>query len=146
MSKLLASVVLCGLTLLISACASTHYDPVPAANAKTVVTRYPSPLSIEDSYRRLYARLRECVPGFYHVQPRYNHQIPMASVMVVQGLGLNRYSFVGNSFLARFDIYRAATGSRIEITNVDEDLVNLITASRDWLDKDHRSCSAIAPA
>ena len=133
--------ILLSLALGLGACASPYYDPVPPADAKPHVTRFDSPLSMEDSYRRLYARLRDCTPTFYHVQPRFDQVLPMATIMVVEGLGLNRYSFIGNRFRARFDVYPAGAGSRVEITSVDKGLQPLLAASRGWLENGNRSCS-----
>ena len=137
----LKTTLLFGIFLLLNACTATYYDPVPPADVPANVTRYDSPLSMENSYRRLYARLRECVSTFYHVQPRYDHELSKASVMVVQGLGLNRYSVLGNSCKARFDVHPAGAGSQVEITSVDESLGSLIAASRNWLVRDTQGCA-----
>ncbi len=135
------SVILFGVALLLSACTAPYYDPAPPADARQLVTRFDSPLSMENSYRRLYTRLRECVSGFYLVQPRFDYDPPKATIMVVQGLGLNHLSVLGNSFKARFDVYPADSGSRVEITSIDESMQALIAASRNWLGRDARDCS-----
>ncbi len=136
------SIVMFGLIVLLSACTAPYYDPLPPEDAVLEVTRFDSPLSMEDSYRRLYARLSECVSSFYLVQPRFDHDPPKATVMVVQGLGFNRLSVLVNSFKARFDVTLAEFGSRVEVTNTDESLRTLIAASRDWLGRNAQGCRA----
>ena len=130
------------MALLLNACTARYYDPVPPDDARPEVIHFDSPLGMEDSYRRLYARLSDCVPVVYLVQPRLYHDPPQATIMVVQGLGLNHYSAFGNTFKARFDVYPQDPGSRIEITNIDESMVAVIAASRDWLQRDTRGCRA----
>lgn len=121
-------------------CASQAYDPVPSSRQQLLERRFDSPLDQESSYRRLYRRLEDCVGFGYHVQPRFERDTGRAWVMVVSGLGLNRYSFLGNQFEARFDVLPASGGSQVLVTWTDPSLTPLIDAVPAWLNSTAGGC------
>ena len=90
--------------------------------------------------RVLYAGLNECVGSTYHVQPRFQRGEDKAWVMVVSGLGLNRYSALGNLFEARFDISKTAAGSLVQVSFDKPFFASIVDASRDWLSNATRGC------
>jgi hypothetical protein len=115
---------------------------VPPAGAPLFVLRIDSPLSLEESYRTLYARLQDCLgASSYRVQPRFEREAGRAWIMVVSGLGLDRLSFLGNSFAARFDIHPAAPGAAVDATLSEPRLELLVRAARGWLVDGSRACS-----
>ena len=128
------------LVLSLASCTAPYYDPSPPTDRALRETEFDSPLSMERSMRVLYARLDECLSGAYHVQPRFNRAAGRAWVMVVSGLGFNRYSFIGNRFVARFELTEAAAGSRVHISYVEPRLAPLVDMSRSWLTDDTRGC------
>lgn len=137
-----AQLAAAAISVLLGGCASQAYDPVPPADAATRRLVFDSPLGVEGGYRRLHAGLAACAGTGYHVHPRYEHAPERAWVMVVSGIGLDRYSFLGNRFEARFDLEPAPGGARVTATWVGEPLAPLVRAARRWLVAGARGCSA----
>ena len=126
--------------MLLAGCASQPYDPAPPRDRPLLELRVESPLALEDSYRLLHARLSECLrSSSYHVQPRFEHDPARAWIMVVQGLGLDRLSSLGNRFAARFDLRGAASGSEIVALINDRELEPIARAVHDWVAQDARA-------
>jgi hypothetical protein len=135
--------LLAAAVLALGGCASQAYDPAVPADEPVRIVRVRSPLDMEASYRRLYTRLDECLRrSGYHVQPRFDREAGHAWIMVVSGLGLNRYSFIGNRFEARFDIRPAPGGALVEVQHTDRGLIPIVDASEGWLTRDSRGCRA----
>lgn len=112
---------------LLAGCASQAYDPAPPRDVPLQVLRFESALGVEDSYRMLYARLTQCLASSsYRVQPRFEAATGRAWIMVVQGLGLDRYSFLGNRFAARFDLRDAGAGTQVEAAISEPELLPLL--------------------
>ena len=128
------------IVLLFMGCTARHYDPSPGDDRVLHATTFDSPLSVERSMRVLYARLEECTGIEYHVQPRFVRSEGRAWVMVVSGLGFDRFSVIGNRFELRFDVSELADGSRVSISNGEPRLAPLVEASRDWLVDGSRAC------
>lgn len=130
------------LALAVSGCQSQAYDPMPPSDRPLRELSFQTSLSVEESYRRLYERLEPCVSSGYHVLPRYEQSPEHAWVMVVSGLGLDRYAFLLNQFEARFDVQPAPGGSRIVVSWVDPGMESLARASRGWLLRGDAGCGA----
>ena len=127
--------------VLAGGCASQAYDPAPPRDAPLRTMRFESALSQEESYRVLHARLSQCLQASsYRVQPRFERDTGRAWIMVVQGLGLDRYSFLGNRFAARFDIRGTDAGALIEAAIRAPDLEALAHAAPDWLARGAHDC------
>lgn len=117
----------------LAGCSGPSHDPTPPAQARPVEIG-ARPMSLEATYRRLYERLEACVGGGYHVQPRYDRVAGTASIMLVQGLGLNRYSVLGNVFRARVELTAVAgQATRIEMVIAEAELDYLERAIPAWL-------------
>lgn len=124
----------------ISGCASQAYDPTPAADRPLRERTFDSSLDVEESYRVLYRQLEQCAGVGYHVQPRFERDTGRAWVMVVSGIGLDRYSFLGNRFEGRFQIQPAPVGSQVVVTWSDVGLTPLVESVPGWLDAGLRGC------
>ncbi len=118
------------------------YDPSPPADEPLRVLRFRSPENLEATYRTLYARLEECAGASYRVQPRFDRAAGHAWLMLVAGLGLDRYSALGNRFAARFDVRETPDGTRVEAPQVDRGLVPVVDAAPAWLNEGSRDCRA----
>jgi len=121
------------LLAVLAGCASQAYDPLPPPGRALYERTLDSAFDVEGSYRLLYSRLSECAGAGYHVQPRFERASGYAWVMLVQGLGLDRYSFLGNRFGARFLIEPTAQGSVVHVTWVDRGLEPMVEAAARWL-------------
>ena len=126
--------------LSLAGCTTRYSDPTPPGDRALHEVQFDSPLSVERSMRVLYAGLNECVGSTYHVQPRFARDEGKAWVMVVSGLGLNRYSVLGNLFEARFDISKAAVGSLVRVSYHKPLFASIVDASRGWLSDGARGC------
>lgn len=122
------------LPVCILGCASTYYDPLPPPEASARDVRPVRGRSLETVYRQLYARLDECYSASYHVQPRFERTHGEAWIMLVSGLGLNRYSLIGNSFAARIDMRAQRASVEVRVTHRGDELADLAARIERWLD------------
>jgi hypothetical protein len=140
-SRLPAAFAALLVAVLAAGCGSQSYDPAPPRDAPLRTLRFASALSQEESYRVLHARLSQCLhASSYRVQPRFERDTGRAWIMVVQGLGLDRYSFLGNSFAARFEIHATDTGALVEAAISAPELEALAHAAPDWLTRGAQDC------
>ena len=140
-SRLRAAFAALLVAVLVGGCASQAYDPAPPRDAPLRTMRFDTALSQEDSYRVLHARLSQCLhASSYRVQPRFERDTGRAWIMVVQGIGLDRYSFLGNRFAARFDVHRTDSGALIEAAISAPELEALAHAAPDWLARGTHDC------
>lgn len=140
--KILSFVKAGVLVLSLASCTAPYYDPSPRNDRALHEIGFDSPLSVERSMRVLYARLDDCVGSAYHVQPRFHRAEGRAWVMVVSGLGLDRYSVLGNRFEARFEVTKATAGSQVQIIYVEPSLAPVVEMSRSWLTDGTRGCGS----
>jgi hypothetical protein len=129
------TLVVLAAVLLVTGCASTYYDPAPPERAQRLDLGTHPGRSLEEVYRLLFAQLSRCVGGGYHVQPRFDRDLGSAAVLLVQGLGLNRYSVVGNALRARVDLRATASGgTQVSLLLADAKLASLRGLVPAWLD------------
>lgn len=114
-------------------CASTYYDPLAPVEARTTRVADARGRSLEQTYRLVYERLEACYGSGYHVQPRFERARGEAWIMLVSGLGLNRYSLIGNRFEARVDLRDDGTRVTVEVTHRDPPLQGLARQVERWL-------------
>ena len=127
------------LPALVAACSGSVSDPPPRREPRVDI--FDSPLGMENTYRRLYAKLRECIAGgVYTVEPTYDHQAQLATVHVSSGLGLNRYLVFSNRYVARFDIRPAKGGSEVAVSRTRDDLDWVLESAQKWLRTERPGC------
>ena len=114
-------------------CASTYYDPLPPAQAQRTEVKASGRRSLETVYRQLYSRLDACYGSSYRVQPRFDRGRGDAWIMLVTGLGLNRYSLIGNRFEARVDMRETPNGVEVEVIHREPALDGLAREVERWL-------------
>jgi hypothetical protein len=139
------SVVLAAALLAAAALAgcAAPYDPSPPPGTILRTVTLSSPLDLESTYRLLYQRLDAClVAGSgYHVYPRFDRAAGRAWLVVVQGLRLERFAALVSRFAARFDVYAAPPGARLEIAQRDRELGPLVDAAAGWVSSQHGRCT-----
>ena len=130
--RLSVSLLVAGV-LTVAGCASTYYDPLPPNRTRAEDIMAVHDRSLEQVYRQLYTQLEQCYATSYHVQPRFERTRGEAWIMLVSGLGLNRYSLVGNRFEARVDMRRSASGVQVSVTQREGEVPDLAAQIERWL-------------
>ncbi len=117
----------------IGGCSGPYYDPLPPKQARSVAVSPVLGRSLEQVYRQLYGRLDDCYGSTYYVQPRFERARGEARIMLVSGLGLNRYSLIGNRFQARVEMRETPLGVQVEVTHRADELDWLAARVERWL-------------